>query len=140
MTAEAALVVPSTATSGVQPVSISTSWAPAPPSLLDVVPETSTLTASLPLTATFGDLASDRAAISITATRSAFVAPTVTITGSTATNYNAFANLTPGNLLSALKSVGSALTSVSGSSLLSAELPFTHPERRPGGRLLRRIR
>ena len=122
MTAEAGLLIQG---GGIQPLSISNIAGTSPTGLLNVVPRTSTLSATLPLTATFGDLASDTAAITITANPLTFAGPSVSITGPNATTYNAFANLTPAQLLSALKSVGSAITAANGSSLLSAPVPLT---------------
>ena len=93
--------------------------------LLTVTPTASMLTATLPLTATFGDLGSDTASIVLSGDPLSGTAPSISITGPDAANFIAFGALTPGNLVGALSSIGSALTGIESSSLLAAQVPFT---------------
>jgi Ca2+-binding RTX toxin-like protein len=125
LTAQARAVLPGGGSAGPTFETIS-SIAGTNTNLLAPTIEASSLTASLPISTTFNGLAGDTATVAITGDPLSGNAPAVSIGGSYATSFQAFASLTPADVINALTSIEGTLNAVEGSSLLSQQVPLTN--------------
>ncbi len=125
LTAQAGAQLPGSGSAGAQPQTISQILGTSVSSLLTIVPEASSLTATLPVTASLSGLTSASATIGITGDPLSGNAPAVTLNGYNAPDFSSFASLQPSDLLSALSSIANSLNGIGNSSLMSTNIPLT---------------
>ena len=94
--------------------------------LLVVTGQPSSVTATLPVTASFGDLINATATLAITGNPLSASALSTVFTGSNGTNFQSFANLAPTDLLGGLSNLAAAMTDVGASAPLAVDVPLTN--------------